>query len=60
MDDEELKPKLQDWPPKSLDHLSVDALEAYARALQAELARVKRTAESRTKQRTAADAIFKR
>ncbi len=50
MDDEELKPKPAEWPPKSLDHLS----------LQAELARVRRIAESRTKQRNAADAIFKR
>lgn len=60
MDDEELKPKLAEWPPKSLDHLSLEALEAYALALQAELARVKRIAESRAKQRNAADAIFKR
>lgn len=60
MDDDEPKPRLVDWPPPSLDHMSVDALEAYHRALQAELVRVKRTLESRGKQRAAADAIFKR
>ena len=60
MDDEEPKPRLAEWPPKSLDHMSVEALEAYGRALQAELARVKRAVESRTKQRAAADSIFKR
>ncbi len=60
MDDDELKPKLQEWPPKTLDHLSLEALEAYAQALQAELARVKRIVESRGKQRAAADAFFKR
>jgi uncharacterized small protein (DUF1192 family) len=60
MDDEELTPKVAEWPPKTLEHMSLDALEAYGRALQAELARVKRIVESRTKERAAADAIFKR
>ncbi len=60
MDEEEPKPRFPDWPPKTLDHLSLDALEAYGQALQVELARVKRTIESRAKQRNAADSIFKR
>ncbi|MGD9538094.1 MAG: DUF1192 domain-containing protein [Alphaproteobacteria bacterium] len=60
MDDEEFKPRLQEWPPKSLDHLSIGALEAYAKALRAEFERVRGTIEARSKQRSAADAIFKR
>ncbi|MSO73607.1 MAG: DUF1192 domain-containing protein [Alphaproteobacteria bacterium] len=60
MDEEEPKQRLQEWPPKSLEHMSLDALEAYAKALQTELGRVKQTVESRSKQRAAADSIFKR
>ena len=60
MDEEEFKPRLQEWPPKSLDHLSVEALEAYTTALQAELRRVRGAIEARSKQKAAADAIFKR
>jgi uncharacterized small protein (DUF1192 family) len=59
MDEEELKPKLPGWPPKSLDHMSVEALEHYGKALQAELERVRTTVQSRLKQRAAADAFFK-
>ena len=60
MDDDELKPKMQEWPTKSLEHMSLEALESYGQALQAELVRVKQTTESRTKQRAAADSVFKR
>jgi uncharacterized small protein (DUF1192 family) len=59
MDEEELKPILPEWPPKSLDHMSVEALEQYGKALQAELERVRATVQARLKQRTAADAFFK-
>jgi uncharacterized small protein (DUF1192 family) len=59
MDDEELRPKFAEWPPKSLDHLSVEALEDYGKALQAEMERVRRVIESRSKHRAVADAIFK-
>ena len=60
MDEDEPKPKQQEWPPKTIDHLSVEALEAYDRALEAELARVRKTLDTRGKQRAAADAMFKR
>ena len=36
-DDESLKPKFAEWPPKELDSLSVDALSAYRDQLEAEL-----------------------
>jgi uncharacterized small protein (DUF1192 family) len=60
MDEDEPKPKLHEWPPKTVDHLSVEALEAYGQALEAELARVRKTLDARGKHRAAADAMFKR
>lgn len=60
MDDDEARPPLPDWPPKSIDHLSVEALQAYRRALDGEIARVERTLDARQRQRSAADALFKR
>ena len=59
MDEEALQPRLADWPPKSLDHMSVEALESYRLALQVELERVRGAIESRLKQKAAANAIFK-
>ena len=60
MDDDEARPPLPDWPPKSIDHLSVEALQAYRRALDAEIARVERTLDARQRHRSTADALFKR
>lgn len=60
MDEEETRPKLTDWPPKSIEHLSVEALEAYRQALDAEIRRVERTIEARNRHRNAANALFKR
>jgi uncharacterized small protein (DUF1192 family) len=61
MDEEEAPRRtVSNWPPKSLEELSVAALENYRAALEAEIARVSRTLESKKRAQSAAAQIFRK
>ncbi len=59
-DDESLKPKFAEWPPKELDSMSVDALSAYRAQLEAELERVRQTIDTKRAYLGSADTFFKK
>ena len=61
MDDEDiLKPKLTEWPPKELDNMSFEALDEYARQLEEEIKRVRKTLEAKRSSHAEADALFRK
>jgi hypothetical protein len=60
VDDEILKPKFVEWPPKELDSMSIDALTAYREQLEAELDRVRQTIDTKRDYLGSADALFKK
>ena len=60
MDEEDLLPRQKKPQKKDLAPLSIAELEAYIGELEEEIARTRTEIAARRKQRTGADAIFKR
>ena len=60
MDEEPIRiPREQEWSPRVLDEMSVDALNAYANQLEEELKRVRGAIEAKSDYLTKADSLFK-
>ncbi len=59
-DDDNIKPRTSEWPPKELDNMSFEALEEYARILEGEIARVKKRVEAKRDQQSQADSLFQK
>ena len=60
MDEEAIRiPREQEWSPRVLDDMSVDALSHYAGQLEEELARVRAAIEAKSDYLSEADALFK-
>ena len=60
MDEEDLLPRQKKPPKKDLGPLAIAELEAYIGELEEEIARARVEIASKRKQRTGADALFKR
>lgn len=60
MDEEDLLPQRQTRKPKDLTLLGVAELEEYIAGLEAEIARARVEIAAKQKQRTGAEALFKR
>jgi uncharacterized small protein (DUF1192 family) len=60
MDEEDLQPQRKKPPKKDLTPLGVAELEAYIVELEEEIARARVEVAAKRKQRTGADALFKR
>jgi uncharacterized small protein (DUF1192 family) len=60
MDEEDLAPRRQPPKPKDLTLLGVAELTEYIAALEAEIARARAEIAARQKQRSGAEALFKR
>jgi uncharacterized small protein (DUF1192 family) len=60
IDEEELVPRSQPRKPKDLTLLGIAELEAYIAALDAEIARARAEISAKQKQRSGAEALFKR
>jgi uncharacterized small protein (DUF1192 family) len=60
MDEEDLLPQRQTPKPKDLTLLGIAELEAYIAGLDAEIARARAEIAAKQKQRTGAEALFKR
>jgi len=60
MDEEDLLPQRQRPKPKDLTLLGIAELEAYIAGLDAEIARARAEIAAKQKQRTGAEALFKR
>ena len=60
MDEEDLLPQRQTPKPKDLTLLGIAELEAYIAGLDAEIARARAEIAAKRKQRTGAEALFKR
>lgn len=60
MFDDDLEPRTKKPKPKDLSPLSVSDLEAYIEALEAEIVRARNEISARKKQKSGAEAIFKR
>ena len=60
IDEEDLVPRNQPKKPKDLTLLGVAELEAYIAALEDEIARVRAEIAAKQKQRSGAEALFKR
>ena len=60
MDEEDLLPQRQTPKPKELTLLGIAELEAYIAGLDAEIARARAEIAAKQKQRTGAEALFKR
>ncbi len=60
MDEEAVRiPREQEWTPRVLDDMSVDALNAYAEQLEEELERVRGAIHAKTDYLSKADSLFK-
>jgi uncharacterized small protein (DUF1192 family) len=59
MDLDDLEPRNRPTPKKNLDVMSVDELEDYVAALQAEIARTRDEIEKKRAHLSGADALFK-
>ena len=60
MDDEAVRiPREQEWTPRTLDDMSVEALSAYAEQLEEELERVRGAIHAKTDYLSKADSLFK-
>ena len=60
MDEEAIRiPREQEWSPRVLDEMSVDALSHYAGQLEEELARVRAAIAAKTDYLSKADSLFK-
>ena len=60
MDEEAIRiPREQDWSPRALDDMSVEALRHYADQLESELERVKGVIAAKTDYLSEADSLFK-
>ncbi len=57
-DDEERAPSTQDAFPRLLDRLSIEALEAYIRDLETEIARVRTEIARKQRLHREADSVF--
>ena len=60
MDEEDLLPQRQPKKPKDLTLLGIAELEEYIAGLDAEIARARAEIAAKQKQRSGADALFKR
>jgi uncharacterized small protein (DUF1192 family) len=60
IDEEDLVPRNQTKKPKDLTLFGIAELEAYIAALEAEIARARAEIAAKQKQRTGAEALFKR
>ncbi|HEX3865051.1 MAG TPA: DUF1192 domain-containing protein [Stellaceae bacterium] len=60
IDDEELRPQRQPAKPKDLTLLGIAELEEYIALLEAEIARTRTEIGAKQRQRTGAEALFKR
>jgi uncharacterized small protein (DUF1192 family) len=60
MDEEDLLPQRKKPPKKDLSPLGVAELETYIAGLEEEIARARQEIAAKLKQRTGADALFKR
>ena len=60
IDEEELVPRNQPRKPKDLTLLGIAELEEYITALEAEIARARAEIAAKQKQRSGAEALFKR
>jgi uncharacterized small protein (DUF1192 family) len=60
MDDEDLVPRRQPPKPKDLTLLGVAELEDYIAGLEAEIARARTEIAAKQRQRSGAEALFKR
>jgi uncharacterized small protein (DUF1192 family) len=60
MFDDDLEPRTKKPKPKDLSLLSISDLEAYIEALDAEIMRARGEISGRKKQKSGAEAIFKR
>jgi len=60
VDEEDLVPKNQPKKPKDLTLLGIAELEEYIAGLDAEIARARAEIAAKQKQRTGAEALFKR
>jgi uncharacterized small protein (DUF1192 family) len=60
MFEDDLEPRSKQPKPKDLSLLSVQDLEAYILALEAEIGRAKAEIAGRQKQKSGAEALFKR
>jgi uncharacterized small protein (DUF1192 family) len=60
MEEEDLLPQRKAAKPRDLGPLSVAELEEYIRALEGEIARARGEIAAKARQRSGADAIFKR
>ena len=60
MDEEQIRiPREQEWTPRVLDDMSVDALRHYAEQLEEELERVRGAIHAKTDYLSKADSLFK-
>jgi uncharacterized small protein (DUF1192 family) len=59
-DDEDLRPQRQPPKPRDLTLLGIAELEEYVAALEAEIARARTEIAAKRKQRSGAEALFKR
>ena len=60
MDEEAVRiPREQEWSPRVLDDMSVDALNHYARQLEEELERVRGAIRAKSDYLSKADSLFK-
>ena len=60
MDEEPIRiPREQEWTPRVLDDMSVEALDAYAEQLEEELERVRGAIRAKTDYLGKADSLFK-
>ncbi len=60
IDEEDLVPRNQPKKPKDLTLLGIAELEAYIAALEAEISRARAEIAAKQKQRSGAEALFKR
>ena len=60
IDEEDLVPRNQTKKPKDLTLLGIAELEGYIAALETEIARARAEIAAKQKQRTGAEALFKR
>ena len=59
-DEEDLVPRNQPRKPRDLTLLAIDELEEYIATLEAEIARARAEIAAKQKQRSGAEALFKR
>ena len=60
MDEDPIRiPREQEWTPRTLDDMSVDALSHYAQQLEEELGRVRGAIRAKSDYLSEADSLFK-